>query len=254
MLDENQSRQYQEALHKLLKEFALSSNKLWEDATKLPVYMNRLRNVYTGGFRHQYSKLLDVVNVIFDDDDKDITVFQENLKTFRRFLNEHLTGCIDEDRLAERFDKLRDHLSLEISRRQSILSQDEKMNDLKERHDAIRARANELEQKFRDISDKLSKIQTEFVAILSIFACVVTAFSSGSNYVMSAINSASQNFTQELLLVVLLCVLVMMDILFMLICFIGEIIGLMSRIKVWIALVANAVIASAIVYVWYTLF
>ena len=252
MLNENQVRQHQEALHKLLKELAVSSNKLWEDSTKLNVYKNRLSNIYTGGFRHQYSKLLDVVNSVFDDDDKDITVFQENIKTLRQYLSEPLIGSID-NRLTARFDKLRDHLSLEISRRQTIHSQDEKMNELEERHDAITARANELEQKFQDISGRLSKAQIDFVAVLSIFACVVTAFSSGSSYIMSAINATSQNFTLEILLVVLLCGLIMMDILFMLIYFIGAIIGRTLGLRWWVALAANVVIAAAVVRVWYVL-
>ena len=87
MLDEIAIGKYQEKLHELLREMALSENTLWANTVSLSQYLERLRNIYSEDFHHQYSKLFDVVNSVFEDDDKDVSVFQENLKTFRNFID-----------------------------------------------------------------------------------------------------------------------------------------------------------------------
>ena len=132
MLDEKTVGRQQEKLHVLLKELALSDKQLWVDGKteELTTYFMRFDEIYVVGFRHQYSKLFEVVNSVFDDEDKEVSIFLENLKKFREFImNLH-----DErsEKLLKNFDKLRDHLSLEISRRENLIRQNSEMMTLKE--------------------------------------------------------------------------------------------------------------------------
>lgn len=244
MLDEITIGRHQEKLHDLLRELALSENMLWENERDLTAYFERLKNIYVLDFHHQYSKLFEVVNNVFDDEDKDVTVFQENLKTFRKFI---MSLCPDTDaeRLLKIFDKLRDHISLEISRRENLKNQNDQMIKLQDKYNELEGKATELKKEI----ERFSKMQIDFVAILSIFAAVVVAFSSGSNYMLNAISTVSRAFTKEIVFIILICGLILMDTLFMLIYFIGSIIKRSIGYKWWIACVANITVIVAIIWV-----
>ena len=244
MLDEIAIGKYQEKLHELLREMALSENTLWANTVSLSQYLERLRNIYSEDFHHQYSKLFDVVNSVFEDDDKDVSVFQENLKTFRNFIIE-----AHDEKLLKVFDKLRDHLSLEISRREHLKNQEDKMTDLKKNYIEMEDKAQKLEKSIDIFSERLSKMQTDFVAILAIFAAVVVAFSSGSNYMLSTLSAVSRAFTKEVVFIVLICGLMLMDTLFMLIYFIGSIIERHIGCKWWVAILANIAVISTLIWV-----
>ena len=86
------------------------------------------------------------MNKVFEDDDKDILVFQENLKNFRKFLikecseshnNNNASYELEVKKLLKIFDKLQDHLLLEISRRENFKSQDDKMTFLQRKSQHI---------------------------------------------------------------------------------------------------------------------
>ena len=253
ILDEISRGQLQEKLHVLLCEFALSKNNFWNNSVDLTVYLQSLQKIYVAEFHHQYSKLFEVVNKVFEDDDKDILVFQENLKVFRKFLIDKCYSTDSEEikKLLKIFDKLQDHLLLEISRREFIERQDKNMSSLIEKYRIIEEKAGNLEKKFDKLSNRLSKIQTDFVAILAIFAAVVVAFSSGSNYMLSTLSVISRAFTKEILFITLICGLMLMDTLFMLIYFIGSIIERNIGGKWWLAAIPNLLIIIALIVVCY---
>lgn len=256
MLNEITRGQLQEKLHILLCDFALSKNKFWIERTDLTEYVKSLQEIYIPGFRHQYSKLFEVVNKVFEDDDKDILVFQENLKNFRTFLMKEYSESHDNTdyelevkKLLKIFDKLQDHLLLEISRRENFKSQDDKMIILQRKYTDMGKSAREIEDKIDTFSEKLSKIQTDFVAILAIFAAVVVAFSSGSNYMFSTLSAVSRAFTKEIVFITLICGLILMDTLFMLIYFIGSIIERDIGYKWYIAFLANIIVIITLIWI-----
>lgn len=249
MLDEKTVGRQQEKLHVLLKELALSDKQLWVDGKneELTTYFRRFDEIYVVGFRHQYSKLFEVVNSVFDDEDKEVSIFQENLKKFREFIMKLHDERSEE--LLKNFDKLRDHLSLEISRRENLIRQNSEMMTLKEGYTEMENKAADIEAKINRFSERLSKIQIDFVAILSIFAAVVVAFSSGSNYMLSSLSAVRQSFAKEVIFTVLICGLLLMDTLFMLIYFIGSIIGRSIGFKWWPAFFANAAVIAALIWI-----
>ena len=245
MIDEKTYSKLQEKLNDLLKEFSNSEYGLWEENKDLDEYFIQFTDIYGTGFRHQYHKFFEVVNSIFEDDDKDVSIFQENLKLFRRFV----INKKDENFLTI-FDKLYDHILLEISRREISLKQENEMGNMQKNYDIISTQAKNLEDKISNTTERLSKLHTDFVAILAIFAAVVVTFSSGSNYVLSSISAVNQSFSKELVFIVLICGLILMNTIFMLIYFIGRILERSLGIKWWLAIIINLIILCTLLYLY----
>ena len=248
----------QRALHDVLLELSSKQNILLpEDDNieackgKVREYLERLRVIYDGDdkqFRHQYSPLHALITRMAKEDDKDIEIFQTNLEVILTALDDSETE--DNSVSGDLFDKcfkLYDHLALEIARWQTasslewqVFGIEKKISDVRKQLDEDEKLSSEISEKIKDSEQRFSKIQSDFVAILAIFAAVVIAFSSGSGYVLSSIAAVGNAPLDRLVSVVLVCGLVLMDTLFMLMYFIGRIIDRGLGVKWWIVLMFNA--------------
>lgn len=242
MLEEKRGKK-QEELHKVLLELASPSVGMLEENSKpLLTYIVRLSSIYDDDFRHQYSLFFDeVLKEIFEKTDgKDIETFRENLSSIRKFV------CNDrENPFQKKIVKLYDHLWLEISRWEFLFGKAGRLTSMEDRLNKIDALSKEVEERAKGAEDRFSRLQVDFVAILAIFAAVVIAFSTGSNYLSSALSSINTVSLKPLVAVVSLCGFVLANILFMLMYFIGQLTGKSIRVG-WVYVgVVDVVLAAS---------
>lgn len=231
----------QDSLHEALYSLVdVDINKFGEDveskeASIVDEYASKFKAIYVKGFRHQYSSLYDLVAKIAQGGDSDIDAFQAKLESILMRLDEQEP----ESDVRKSFFKLCDHLSLEMRRWQEATSLEGRIETLGTQLQEDEEKASEARKKIDETEERISKIQTDFVAILAIFAAVVIAFSSGSEYVLKSIDAVGKAPLDVLVSMALVCGLVLTNALFMLMYFIGRIIGRGLDVKWWIVLVFN---------------
>lgn len=116
---------------------------------------------------------------------------------------------------------------------------------MEDRLNKIDALSKEVEERAKGAEERFSRLQVDFVAILAIFAAVVIAFSTGSNYLSSALSSINTVSLKPLVAVVSLCGFVLANILFMLMYFIGQLTGKSIRVG-WVYVgVVDVVLAAS---------
>lgn len=251
MLEEKRGKK-QEELHKVLLELASPSvGMLQENSKPLLTYVIRLSSIYDDDFRHQYSLFFDeVLKEIFEKSDgKDIETFRVNLSSIRKFV---CNVCNDrENLLQKKIVKLCDHLWLEISRWEFLFGKAGKLTSMEDRLNKIDMLSKDVEKRTKGTEERFSKLQVDFVAILAIFAAVVIAFSTGSNYLSSALSSIDTVSLGRLVAVVSLCGFVLVNTLFMLMYFIGQLTGKSIRVG-WVYVgVVDFVLAMSFFFSFY---
>ena len=242
MLEEKRGKK-QEELHKVLLELASPSVGMLKETSKpLLAYIVRLSSIYDDDFRHQYSLFFDeVLKEIFEKTEgKDIETFRENLSSIRKFV------CNDrENPFQQKIVRLYDHLWLEISRWEFLFGKAGRLTSMEDRLNKIDALSKEVEERAKGAEDRFSRLQVDFVAILAIFAAVVIAFSTGSNYLSSALSSINTVSLKPLVAVVSLCGFVLANILFMLMYFIGQLTGKSIRAGCGYVALIDVVLAAS---------
>lgn len=179
--------------------------------------------VYSEGYRQQYSDLLNMLISIRNEENPSFD--DQNLCDNLELLSEYIRDSrMDDDEKVYRYSpdaflgitKLTDHIILEVQRNRDYDALSNKV--LKAQHEAH----NEAEQ-LRDEIDKAKKTikkarkeaqssKMELVAILSIFAALVIAFSGGLTYLGGTISSSGDASIESTLFSVLICGLMLFNI------------------------------------------
>ena len=230
----------QTKLQDLLDKIADEDYASFFQEDKLNSYSNKIEEIYAGGFRHRYSSLYAVVLKVARQGDDAIDEFQNKLAAISESLNSKKTS----EEVQKCFFKLCDHLTLETRRWQEKHSLEGSIVELEKQVNSSKNTAN-------DTDKKVSKMQTDFVAILAIFASVVIAFSSGSNYFFNSIAAVAKAPFQKLASIVIICGIVLANVLFMLMHCIGRIIGRDLGIKWRIVVVFNIFMCLLLISIRY---
>ena len=221
-----------EQLNILLVTLAQSENLLSDKNARKDIY-KELEDIYYSpdedGFRHYYSDIFAQLFEIRSDESSSngsTAILLENL----RFLNEHYKA-INTDKngkiidVSKSINKLYDHVNLELARMAyseigdyQLSEQGMTLNDLSEK-------VSNLQKDADDIHRSLDKAQTDYIAILGIFASVVLAFVGGMAFSTSVLENIKDVSIYRLLTVAIIIGMVFVTVIFLMFYFVGVLTG-----------------------------
>lgn len=203
-------------LRQCLIELSKSQDCLKDEYQRKKFFL-RLEKIYCKPdgqkFRHFYSDIFATVSLIDSDELLgDISTLVDNMQLVQNEYNAYIDSCCDntEDKIDIRkeIEKLYDHVNLdvarinymkriteetdsEISRNKSLLSElKEEIKSLDEaRGESIAKLEEDSNRVKKEIRDGQSKMQSEYITILGIFASIVLAFTGGLAFSTSVLEN-----------------------------------------------------------------
>lgn len=221
-----------EKLKKILLELSNS-----QDVLSLPKaradYFLQLEEIYADPkFRHFYSDIFSLLTQI-DDEGRlgSIEVLVQNIGVLRKGYqaNKNMDSQGNPINISRSLDKLYDHVNLDIARINyvkaisvNMISQD-RIDETDTRIDQLGSSIDKVEDEMRAAQDDLKNSQRDSVAILGIFAAIVLAFTGGLVFSTSVLENMAGVSIYRLLLVALLIAFTIINIIAILLNFIGKI-------------------------------
>lgn len=268
-MDKYFDNERREKLKEVLCELAKADSFLRDAGRRRDFYLQFEQIYYIGKqerFRHYYSDIFGLLVEINSDDslnNGDINVLGENLSFLVRgykAINLDSDGNLID--INDSLSKLYDHVSLDIARIRYSNSGDDRIS-LKPQFADMAEKLSETESKLKSLSvetDKLkndlSKAQTDYIAILGIFASVVLAFVGGLTFSTSVLQNISNASIYRLLLVVSILGTVFIVVIHLMFYYVGKLSGRLSgndtpHSYFWIAYVVLALIIAAVIFGWH---
>ncbi len=231
--EEAQRQEFRAILYDLAKSQELLANKM----ARASVY-KRLESLYhtpKGGvcFHHFYSDIFSVLSTVKQGDaEGSVDVLGQNLAEIRKGYQanknkDEFGNSID---ISDSIRKLYDHVSLdiarmgysdaadwEVSQESNIAEIQIQVNDLKEN---VSRQRDEIKKSI----DRLKNAQKEYIAILGIFAAVVSTFTGGIAFSTSVLQNIHTASIYRLVLVASIIGLVLVNVLFGLFYYIDRIV------------------------------
>lgn len=205
--EENQDKY--ESLNWVLKQ--LVDNNLSEDMRK--EMKRRLQQVYTQGFRHQYSFITGyLLQLLREDENLNLSEVAANLEMCSPYLME---DCAQDEAYCNGIRKFIDHVSLEASRLDYIKGMYRPtVNDLKAISGEISGLDASLKNQQREtegLNKSLENQKMDFIAILGIFSGIVLAFVGGITFSNSALQGIAGVTIYRLIAISTICGMVLVD-------------------------------------------
>ena len=154
--------------------------------------VSRLKKLYRSGFRHFYSDISATLQKIQESNIAGPETIVTNLSRIKENCLSELNGS-KEDFLTK-FNKLFDHICLEISRIRSAEEIAERLFNSENNMRILREQIEQSQKNYENLQTKTDGIQKQFVAVLGIFASIIMVFSGGlsfTNATLSAIANAN---------------------------------------------------------------
>lgn len=234
-----------ESFRKLLIELAQSQSILNSDDDYKKYYQQFQKLYYSKSsarYRHYYSDIFRILTEIKNDTSLskgNIAILSENISLLNNRYNS-IKNVHDKD-IGDSLLKLYDHVSLEVARIQytdsifNDLSSDSKINDIDSRlydslemskeltknTEKLQTDTDKLRADTDTIKNNLDKAQTDYIAILGIFASVVLAFVGGMAFSTSVLENIKGVSIYRLLIVALVVGIVFVTVIFFMFYFIG---------------------------------
>lgn len=228
----------QESFRKLLIELAQSQSILNSDDDYKKYYQQFQKLYYSKSsarYRHYYSDIFRILAEIKNDTSLskgNIAILSENISLLNNRYNS-IKSVHDKD-IGDSLLKLYDHVSLEVARIQYTdsvfdeLSSEAKINDIDSRlcdslemSKELTKNTDKLRADTDTIKNNLDKAQTDYIAILGIFASVVLAFVGGMAFSTSVLENIKDVSIYRLLIVALVVGIVFVTVIFFMFYFIG---------------------------------
>jgi hypothetical protein len=223
MLAEERNRR-QKTLEENIHEL---SKKMLEDS-EIRVVSLRLLEIYKGDFKHSYSGFFPLIlEISKGEQQEDIEYLSNNLESIRTYIeNDLLSGVNEFKDIYERINKLCDHINVEIGRWNYYSQNEQKIEDISSTMTNLNSKMATATNDLRKASEQAASIQTELIAVLSIFAAIVVTFSGGFTFLGSVMTSISSiEYYESVVLVALVCGLVIFNTIFLLLYMVGKIIN-----------------------------
>lgn len=237
-----ETRGRQEKLQQIIYE--LSKEMLSGDENQIKSFLNRLILIYEDNFKHKYSDFFPVLLKIYEEDNEyNIDYLSNNLDRIGTYLESgYSDGNNEYSRIYTQFTKLCDHLNLQICQLNYVMSKEnsntlleEANQNLEESNEKLKESLVKLDSSFIKLEEsnknleesnkKASTIQTELIAVLSIFAAIVITFSGGVSFLGSAMTSINNaKYYEVVVLVAIICGLVIFDTIFLMMYLVSKII------------------------------
>lgn len=159
---------------KILKD--LSENEVVDK--DVATWVNRLKRLYSGGYRHKYSEILRTL-IHMEPESRDYLIVNLDI------INKNKTSEI-----RDQFDKFYDHVSLEIIRLTQYKKYESKSNNLDIKIDNIEAQFKHIQNKISEenanlanLKKDMTSMQTSYISILGIFSSITFALFGGLNII-----------------------------------------------------------------------
>lgn len=187
----------------------------------------KLRSIYSDDFRHNYSEFFPlIVDISKDSNSYDLDFLSNNLDALREMvLNSFSAGESESNALYQSLDKLIDHINLEIARYNHYSMSEQKVNDLESKHRTLQSELKESTEALRSAQKKVSTVQTELIAVLSIFAAIVFTFSGSISIIGNALSGMTAAPFFKAVFFVLLCGFVVFNTIFLMMYIVGKVTG-----------------------------
>ena len=242
-----ESRGRQEKLGRIIYELSeklLSDN---EDETKQ--FLKRLQIIYEDGFKHNYSDLFPVItDILREDNEYNIEYLSNNLDRFRTYLEKaYLNGSSAYSDIDKQFTKLCDHLNLQMSQLNYIISRETSQDDLEKLRKDLEVsngqiiksvaemdeaskkleesnkKVEESNKKLEESNERADGIQTQLITILGIFAAIIIAFSGGLTLLGNSITAIhNAEHYESVVLVAIICGMVMFNTIFLMMYYVAK--------------------------------
>ena len=195
----------QQLLEDCIYEF---SEKLFESDIDARRASLKLLDIYSNNFRHSYSGFFIVIlNISNEDNEYNLDFLTENMGLIRKYIeNDFESGTKEFQPLYDVIDKLNDHLNLEIGRYNYYSMTDNKVRDAEIKMTETTESLKQAYQDLQKASKNAATMQTELIAVLSIFSAIVITFSGGLTFLGSTITAITDAKQYEaVVLIAIIC-------------------------------------------------
>lgn len=219
----------QKKLEEKIQELAKSSLVKEAQITELLSFFKD--EIYSNGFRHNYSGFFPVVTKICQENSNcNSQTLMENISIIKEKLDEDLQQDSKYNGVRNQILKMCDHITLEIYRFESTSKMLGELDGVHKDLEFYKEEVNKVNKKLKHSEEalrkaeetnrkslnKISKMQGETISVISIFAAVTLAFSGGISYLSSAISAIHNSPILKLLLTILICGFVLVNTIFIL--------------------------------------
>lgn len=202
------------------------SKKMLEDAEIRAISL-RLLEIYKGDFKHSYSGFFPLIlEISKGEQQEEIEYLSNNLESIRTYIeNDLISGTNEFKDIYDRINKLCDHINVEIGRWNYYSQNEQKIEDISSTMANLNGKMAVATKELQKASEQAASIQTELIAVLSIFAAIVVTFSGGFTFLGSVMSSISGiEYYESVILMALVCGLVIFNTIFLLLYMVGKII------------------------------
>lgn len=197
------------------------------DETEIRSISIKLKALYTDGFRHNYADFFPlIVEIAKDDNIYSLDYLSENIEAARLMVEKDYIGGEKEFRgLYRPLSKLSDHINLEIGRYSYYSINEQRVKDLEKRNQTLQRDLRTATDELEKAQKTVSSMQTELIAVLSIFAAIVLAFSGSISFLGNTLSGIKEVCLFKTAFFVLLCGLIIFNSIFLMMYIVGKIIG-----------------------------
>ena len=180
----------------------------------------KLQEIYRDGFKHEYSMFFPLLAQITDiDSEAKISQLSENMQKIKRFVDN--TPSLSN--IQEQVRKLADHINLEVSRLLYNAADRQRLSELDVKVEDVQTSLRRATRRLDKATKKASSMQTEIIAVLSIFSAIIIAFFGGLNFMTTAFSNLNTTRLDKLVLVIAIVGIVVFNTIFLLLYIVGKI-------------------------------
>lgn len=195
------------------------------DETKIRQMVITFKSLYSNNFRHNYSEFFPlIVEMAKDENAYSLDYLSNNLEAMRRLVeNDYIAGEKEFKGLYQPLMKLSDHINLEIGRYSYYSINEQKVSDLEKKNQRLQEDLKQATKELNDAKQSVSSVQTELIAVLSIFAAIVLTFSGSLSLLGSVFSEISKAPVFKSILFLLLIGFIVSNTIFLLLYVVGKI-------------------------------
>lgn len=167
-----------------------SSDKVLNNEEQIEIYTNKLKEIYSNGFRHRYSDIYVALNTIRKQNPHRLPILSNNIYMLYE-------DCIFREKNNKDFiksvSKLHDHVNLDIARL-------DEFQELARELQQNKTQVEEILPKLEDSKEDLRQVKNEYVGILGIFASIVITFTTTISFSRSILENMHEVSIYRLML------------------------------------------------------
>lgn len=185
----------------------------------------KLKALYSNNFRHNYSEIFPlIVEIAKNENSYSLDYLSNNLEAMRVLVeNDYVAGEKEFKGLYQPLKKLSDHINLEIGRYSYYSVNEQKISDLEKKNLMLQTDLKKATEELTDAKQRVSTVQTDLIAVLSIFAAIVLTFSGSMTLISSVFSEVATAPVFKSILFLLLCGLVVSNVIFLMLYIVGKI-------------------------------